>query len=801
MNYEFIKVSSQISEALKSILGVSVFLLKNDVLVDKKMHYKHVPYDASLFIDNYYISPENLLFQKLDINNNENLVAVAGPFPGESKWLHGEFYLDSAGNSFATNVDSILVTTNLIKTTFESLLCPQMIDSVNDLTIENINRIGATCADVLGIDNASSLCQSFIRVPPMHHFVNQLDAVDQEYPDLTNNLIKMTESLPSGFHLVDLAGRSLVSPTKYEHVCRIFRENASSRSKCVISDLTHLWQEFLQLVKIDKAVPSTVLYECPFGFKEIFCPIFCQGLVVGAVCTGQLLYDDESKNKTLESLRDINCSENDTIPQIITKNTMQMCKDACLGLAGLMASAFSEWSRAENASLLRQGMISASLEPTLSDLANAACAEVKRHVGVSECSIWQLKEDKLFLIAATSDYFFIRDHFNSTGTKLSKKKIINNDQYYYLVGEGLTGKTALTTTPLFLENARSPDKGWIGKISEVDLGRDVQFLGVPLRYENITWGVLRASKYAKHNRRIRESDIRFLQDIVDGFVSLFQVKILSLDAKNRAESFKSAMHAGAHELRQPLHNICSLSGVLARESKRLRESSISIHDKLQKNIEVEKDLLTLIELTKDYPSLCNRIVSYSLRAKRQMNNGLLWDSPVKCDFKTETLGFLFNIAEREFSGRGLRRNVRLAIWDDAKNLPAITMDSDKIGQVITNLLDNAFKYSFRGEVIHVHGVRLTNGIMFSVTDRGIGIPEKYKDTIFETYLRNIVEDETRFIDGSGMGLPIIKKILDLHGGSIEVKSDPFLNDPLRQSPEDGHEVVFSVFLPYSLDRG
>jgi signal transduction histidine kinase len=118
---------------------------------------------------------------------------------------------------------------------------------------------------------------------------------------------------------------------------------------------------------------------------------------------------------------------------------------------------------------------------------------------------------------------------------------------------------------------------------------------------------------------------------------------------------------------------------------------------------------------------------------------------------------------------------------------------------VTNLIDNAVKWSFTGELIHIRGQVLPGWVVFTVEDQGTGIPDDRKKAIFEEpFLRKVLEDKKRFIAGTGIGLKIAKKIVDAHHGTISVTSVPFLDDPRRQGPEHGHVVTFTVRLPWKL---
>ena len=104
-------------------------------------------------------------------------------------------------------------------------------------------------------------------------------------------------------------------------------------------------------------------------------------------------------------------------------------------------------------------------------------------------------------------------------------------------------------------------------------------------------------------------------------------------------------------------------------------------------------------------------------------------------------------------------------------LPPIPVDRDSISQAILNLLNNAIKYSAETKSILV-SVRLREGnIEIVVADKGIGIPRSELKKIFEKFYRvsaGLVHD-TR---GSGLGLALVKHIVEAHGGDILVDSTP-----------------------------
>jgi two-component system sensor histidine kinase KdpD len=103
------------------------------------------------------------------------------------------------------------------------------------------------------------------------------------------------------------------------------------------------------------------------------------------------------------------------------------------------------------------------------------------------------------------------------------------------------------------------------------------------------------------------------------------------------------------------------------------------------------------------------------------------------------------------------------------NLPPIKMDVERISEVLVHLLENASKYSSPGTAIHVMAeLRLGGEVVTSVADHGPGIDDIEQDMIFEKFYRG--RRLRTSIQGTGMGLAIAKAIIELHGGTIGVRS-------------------------------
>lgn len=113
---------------------------------------------------------------------------------------------------------------------------------------------------------------------------------------------------------------------------------------------------------------------------------------------------------------------------------------------------------------------------------------------------------------------------------------------------------------------------------------------------------------------------------------------------------------------------------------------------------------------------------------------------------------------------------KLTISQEFDNtLPEISLDTKLMREIVTNLLTNAIKYTPENGTITIKTAQNEKNITLSVSDTGYGIPEKEQKRIFERFFRasNITKVVT---DGSGLGLYLVKKILDASGGTIELES-------------------------------
>ena len=139
------------------------------------------------------------------------------------------------------------------------------------------------------------------------------------------------------------------------------------------------------------------------------------------------------------------------------------------------------------------------------------------------------------------------------------------------------------------------------------------------------------------------------------------------------------------------------------------------------------------------------------------------------------------IMEPEAEAKSVKLKVQIE-----KSLPMIHADRENMEEVCINLISNAIKYNVEGGSVTIHLLAEGEFLRIDITDTGIGIPEQDLPRIFDRFYR-AKSSKTRMVIGTGLGLPIVKGIIEAHHGSIKIQS----------KEEKG--TTFTVLLPRILD--
>jgi len=217
------------------------------------------------------------------------------------------------------------------------------------------------------------------------------------------------------------------------------------------------------------------------------------------------------------------------------------------------------------------------------------------------------------------------------------------------------------------------------------------------------------------------------------------------------EKLQSALlNSISHELRTPLS---SITGVLTslNESEKTHHTS----QKLDSTTRIE-----LLDSATDQARQLNRLVENLLNMTR-LEAGSVHLNLEPCDLQD-----LIGTVLQQFTTRLKDHPLQLEI---PENLPLITCDAVLIAQVITNILDNACKYSPAGTPITLGVVSRSESIEVFICDAGEGLAEEELEKVFAKFYRGVHHKNTT---GTGLGLSICKGIVEAHGGWIKASSNP-----------------------------
>lgn len=134
-----------------------------------------------------------------------------------------------------------------------------------------------------------------------------------------------------------------------------------------------------------------------------------------------------------------------------------------------------------------------------------------------------------------------------------------------------------------------------------------------------------------------------------------------------------------------------------------------------------------------------------------------------------------------------QRGIMLSI-DCDPDLAPFGADEEKVDTIVSNLLSNAIKFTPRGGSIHVETYRTDDRVWVSITDTGIGIDETQRDKVFERFVQ-VDGSSSREFSGTGLGLSLVKNLVELHGGEVHLKSQLgrgsrfYFDLPLRAIPQ------------------
>ena len=204
----------------------------------------------------------------------------------------------------------------------------------------------------------------------------------------------------------------------------------------------------------------------------------------------------------------------------------------------------------------------------------------------------------------------------------------------------------------------------------------------------------------------------------------------------------------AHEIRSPMNSVLAqlkviLDGLAGDLTEKQQEILGRASDKIKSLSDLSTELLDLA-----------RIESGLITQEKENLNMV--------ELLTEQVSF--------HQAKAQEKEIRLEL-EPVPELPPLLGNRQNIEEILSNLITNSINYTPNGGRVSVSATVKNDYLSISVTDTGFGIPKDDLDRIFDRFYR-VKNEKTRFITGTGLGLPIVKSIVDAHNGMIDVKSEP-----------------------------
>ena len=379
--------------------------------------------------------------------------------------------------------------------------------------------------------------------------------------------------------------------------------------------------------------------------------------------------------------------------------------------------------------------VSSSLE--LETVLNTIVARAVQLAGANSGTIWEYD--------STAEEFVLRITQNVEHPELLERRTARVRR-----GEGAVGRLALTDAPVQIPDITTSG-AYEGRLREALIAIGTRaLLAIPLLHENRLLGGLVIS------RRTPGEFAREAVDLLIAFATQSALAIqnarlfVEIERKSRqleaASQHKSEFLANmSHELRTPLNAIIGFSEVLA-------EGMFGeINDK---QAEYLRDIL---ESGRHLLSLINDILDLS-----KIEAGRMELEPADFDLPSAIGNALTLVRER--AGR---RGITLGREIDDR-VGVIRADERKVKQVLLNLLSNAIKFTPEGGRIDVRAGVTDRTVEVSVADTGVGVAPEDQEAVFEEFRQVGTADKK--VEGTGLGLALSRRFVELHGGRIWVKS-------------------------------
>jgi signal transduction histidine kinase len=347
--------------------------------------------------------------------------------------------------------------------------------------------------------------------------------------------------------------------------------------------------------------------------------------------------------------------------------------------------------------------------------------------------------------------------------------------WHRLVHQGILGFVQYGQRVIVIHNIKA-DPRWPQLPESARIPRSGSAVGVPVKAEGQLFGVLLL--ISTEIDAFNADAIRILEDIADITAGALNNANMLETARSKETSFRRLVEKAQsekaeaaryeqyrrdlaamtyHDMRNPLQNIqISLSGL----ERLLHNNTTPL-------------LGEMLRLAQHSSQQISRMVKGLLDIERlEQGRTMLNLKPIRLEgLLRDTIEMMRPMAEEA--------NQSLTYTSDG-SLPQLQIDADMVQRVIINLIENAVKHTPDGGSITVSALRSADSVCISVSDTGPGVPDSFKDEIFDKFFRI---KHSNAPDGVGLGLAFCRLAVEAHNGRIWVESKP------------GEGAVFSFALP------
>ncbi|MDA0243531.1 MAG: ATP-binding protein [Chloroflexi bacterium] len=409
---------------------------------------------------------------------------------------------------------------------------------------------------------------------------------------------------------------------------------------------------------------------------------------------------------------------------------------------GLLATAFNQMTQQLSQSMAALQQRTHMLE-TSAQVARAASASLALD-DVLETTVQNIGRQFGFYVASV---FIVEPETNTAVLRASTHEPLRQRGHRLVIGSrSLVGQAAVSKRPCLAQNVQQSAIHYANPL----LPETRSEAAFPLIFGQTVIGALDVQ--SRQVDQFPPEIVALLTTLADQIAiavqhaQLYEELKATADRLTEVDRLKTAFLASmSHELRTPLNSIIGFSKIMLKgldgPLTELQEEDLqTIHNSGQHLLGIITNILDLTKIEAGHVELEREALALCPLLEESMAhlNGLVRDKPIR------------------------------TVLDVPTPLPPIWGDGTRVRQILLNLLSNAAKFTDSGE-IRLAAVASSQWVTVSVRDTGIGIPANQYGAIFEEFTQ-VDNSYARQYEGTGLGLPITKKLVELHGGHIWVIS-------------------------------